>query len=169
MPINFNSLGDRQPRELPPAGKYIATIEKAEHKLSKAGKDMLSVTFDLKTLDGKKVPGKLFDFIMDGEHNLVQYKLKRFIIACGLLEAIQEYGEFELKDLGKLVVGKTIVVDTVIEKNEQYGDKLKVDTVKDRVFYELGDPEINVPYVGEINANDSADLGHPIDNGNEVF
>lgn len=150
MAISFSKLGDKQ--TLLPAGLYKGTIEKVEVKVSKKGMTYLAITYkDIKNEEGKSFNNKMFDNLFDSESNLLQYKLKRFIIACGLQEAIEECDEFELEDLSKLIVGKTLYFDTKHEKQEGYSDKWAVDNVKGSIFYSVDDIES----VQEINAEDA--------------
>ena len=65
----------------------------------------------LKDKTGKNA-GTIFDNITESEHSLVQYKLKRFLIALG----VNFSGTFELKDVQKVCAGKEIIVDVKIEK-----------------------------------------------------
>lgn len=98
-------------------GTYVATIEKAEMK---QGKDSskppyLNLTYAMADKDGKGC-GKHFDIISEpteNSHNIVKYKLRRFVEALEL-----PLVQFELKDLCKIVVGKKFIVDITMDKNE---------------------------------------------------
>ena len=157
MAINFDSLPSGRPYKLPEAGTYYATIESAEMK---QGKDLskpqyLNLKYKLKTKDGKDA-GTIFDILTESEHQLMQYKLKRFLIAIG----ISFDGEFELKDLSKLCVGKQILVDTKVEAGQNGGqDRAVVNVLKSEIYYNIseasevfGDSDISV-----VNASDAAD------------
>lgn len=137
MAINFDSLPSNKPFSVPEAGTYYATIESAEMK---QGKDAskppyLNLKYKLKTVDGKNA-GTLFDIMAESEHSLVQYKLKRFLLAIG----VSFEGEFELKDIAKLCVGKEIIVDTKIEEGQDgRPDRAVVDVTTNEVYYNISE------------------------------
>lgn len=115
--INFDALPKHCPMGTLKAGTYVATIEKAEMK---QGKDpmkppYLNLTYAMETSDGKGC-GKHFDIISDvteNSHQIIKYKVRRFVEALEL-PLIQ----FELKDLTKVVVGKKLIVDIMMDKND---------------------------------------------------
>lgn len=159
MPINFDALPTDKPYSLPDPGLYLAQIEKAEMKSPKdpAKKPYLSLQYQLYNKEGKK-SGKLFDLLPDSEHEFVLYKLSRFIKAL----EIPMHGNFELKDLTKIVVGKQMLVDVTIDNK---GDKPRavVDAMKDAIYYPVSTAQelFGRVYVGEnetINAPDALDM-----------
>lgn len=159
MAINFDSLPSDKPFSVPEAGTYYATIESAEMK---QGKDTskppyLNLKYKLKTVDGKSA-GTLFDIMAESEHSLVQYKLKRFLQAIG----VSFEGEFELKDIAKLCVGKEIIVDTKIEEGtDGKQDRAVVDVLTNEIYYNISEAKDifgDVGVVSEaINASDAKD------------
>lgn len=156
MAINFDSLPSDKPFSVPEAGTYYATIESAEMK---QGKDTskppyLNLKFKLKTKEGKSA-GVIFDIIAESEHSLIQYKLKRLLIALG----ISFEGEFELKDIAKLCTGKEIILDTKIEKDNQDRDRAVVDLFSNEIFYNISEAnEIFGENASDvINASDAED------------
>lgn len=156
MAINFNALPSDKPFNVPEAGTYYATIESAEMK---QGKDLskppyLNLKYKLKTVDGKNA-GTIFDIIAESEHNLMQYKLKRFLLAIGL----SFEGEFELKDIAKLCVGKEIIVDTKVEKDNQDRDRAVVDIMLNEIYYNISEAKEVFGDLADnqINASDAED------------
>lgn len=159
MAINFDSLPSDKPFSVPEPGTYYATIESAEMK---QGKDTskppyLNLKYKLKTVDGKSA-GTLFDIMAESEHSLVQYKLKRFLQAIG----VSFEGEFELKDIAKLCVGKEIIVDTKIEEGtDGKQDRAVVDVLTNEIYYNISEAKDifgDVGVVSEaINASDAKD------------
>lgn len=159
MAINFDSLPSNKPFSVPVPGTYFATIETAEMK---QGKDTskppyLNLKYKLKTADGKAA-GTLFDIITESEHSLMQYKLKRFLIAIG----VSFEGEFELKDISKLCVGKEIILDTKIEEGtDGKQDRAVVDLFTNEIYYPISDAKelfgegVATPDI--INATDAKD------------
>ena len=137
MAINFDALPNSKPFSVVQPGTYYATIESAEMK---QGKDAskppyLNLKYSLKTKEGKTA-GTLFDIIAESEHSLMQYKLKRFLLALG----VSFEGAFELKDIQKLCVGKQIILDTKIEPGaDGKQDKAVVDLFAKDIYYNLSE------------------------------
>lgn len=134
MAINFDSLPISKPvGSLLPSGFAKATITKAEMKAPKnPGKDYLNLTLDCVCANGTK--GKLWDILVDSDKSLAQYKLMRFITALKL----NLVGDFELKDLCKIIVGKQLVVDIGIDEK---GDRPRnvVEVFKNDIYYPIND------------------------------
>ena len=110
MAINMNSLPTEKPSmsSIIPKGSYIAKIVKSEMKSPKSGKaDYFSAECDITDPASNMSMGKFWINLFDSEANLPRYQLGRFIRALGL--NIQ--GEFELKDLTKMVNGKSLIID----------------------------------------------------------
>ena len=157
MAINFDALPNSKPFSIVPAGTYYATIESAEMK---QGKDTskppyLNLKYSLKTKEGKTA-GTLFDIIAESEHNLMQYKLKSFLLALG----VTFEGAFELKDIQKLCVGKQIILDTKIEEGtDGRQDKAVVDLFTKDIYYNLSEAKevFGNEVSGAINAADAED------------
>ena len=138
MAIHFDSLPNTNPMAftLIPEGTYIATVEKAEMRQNKTDATKppyLNITWALKDEAGNN-KGKLFDILTEPTSNFTQYKLKRFIIALGLPIT----GEFELKDLTKIVVGKSCKLDVAIDtKSEPHRNQ--VEAFKGEIYYPLNE------------------------------
>jgi len=159
MAINFDSLPNEKPINLPNPGQYYFTIERAEMKAPKdANKpDYLNMQLSLKTPEGKSA-GKIFDIMTESDHEAVQYKIQRFIKALD----IPISGTFELKDLSKIVTGKQGIVDITHKEDENYPTKAVVDIFSGDIFYPLSQaselfelPADDAPFT--INESDAVD------------
>lgn len=156
MAIKFDALPSEKPFSVVQPGYYYAVIETAEMK---QGKDTskppyLNLKYKLKDKDGKNA-GVIFDLIAESEHNLMQYKLKRFLTALGLTFS----GEFELKDIQKVCVGKEFIVNTTIEKQEGKQDRAIVDLFSNEIYYNISaaNEVFGEGATGVINASDAED------------
>ena len=110
MAINMNSLPTEKGSTFAiiPKGSYIAKIVKAEMKTPKSGgNDYFSAECDITDPASNTSMGKFWINLFESEANLPRYQLRRFIEALRL--NIQ--GEFELKDLTKMVLNKSLVID----------------------------------------------------------
>ena len=128
--INFDSLPTSNEYSIE-ADVYLAHIEKAEMRTPKeAGKpDYLSLQYRLTRHNGKKA-GVMFDAQYDSDKQLMQYKLGRFLKACG----IPLKGQMELKDIATLVLNKDLVVDTSIDESGSR-PRLQVDLFGRELYY----------------------------------
>lgn len=158
MAINFDALPTDKPNAIPDKGSYIATIEKAEMRNPKDPKKpaYLSLTYVLKDASGK-FAGKLFDGIYESDHDLMRYKLMRFITAL----EIPLTGSFELKDLCKIIQNKTFIVDITKEDKEGQPPRAVVDIFTNQIYYPMSEAsEIfgnSACETQTINASDAAD------------
>lgn len=134
MAINFSELPQESPNALPEVDLYYATIAEATMKApNDATKpDYLSLKLQLTDKDGKGC-GTMYDILSESDSSVVQYKLGRFVRACG----IPLQGVMELKDLAKLVVNKQIVVDVKHDqdKEKKYPPKAAVDIFSREAYY----------------------------------
>lgn len=111
MAIHFEKLPTNKPTSSTiQAGTYPATIVKAEMVTSKAGNENLKVTF--KTDNGDFVN----EFYMDSDNQFVMYKLGKLLESC----VIDLKGEGSLKDVGKVIVNKRVVIDVAVN-DKGYG------------------------------------------------
>lgn len=166
MAINFDQLPNSKPNAIPPKGPYYALIEKAEMRQPKDEdkRPYLSLAYSLKNKDGVS-QGKLFDILSESDSDIPRYKLQRFITAL----QIPITGSFELKDLAKIVPGKSFIVD-VIEDKRSDRPQATVDVFSGEIYYPLseasavfGDPtDDTVPF--EFNASDAEDVEPIISN-----
>lgn len=114
------------------ADVYRATVDKAEMRTPKdpSKPDYLALTLKLTNKAGTS-SGTIFDNIIESDKPALRYKLGRFVRACGIpLE-----GAMELKDLAKLVLGKNIVVDVKVGKDQNGNDRAEVDLFGREVYY----------------------------------
>ena len=132
MAINLNELPCTKPVTVLPKGFYMATILKAEMKISKTGNPYLSLQYDLN--DGASKTGKLFDLQMESEKEFLRYKLQRFINALQLNLA----GSFEMKDLCKLVTGKKLIVDVTSEDSDR-GEQNTINSFEHEIYYPISE------------------------------
>lgn len=146
MAINMNSLPTEKPSmsSVIPKGCYIAKIVKAEMKTPRSGKaDYFSAECDITDPVSNTGMGKFWINLFESDANLPRYQLARFIRALNL--NIQ--GEFELKDLTKMVNNKSLMVDICPDKDNE---RSIVDISAD-CFYPL-EPKAEIDQVAaEIN------------------
>lgn len=168
MAINFNSLPNTRPNQLPEPGKYYATIEKAEMTKPKdpTRPPYLNLTLALQDKNGKSC-GKIFrDILSESDSDIVRYKIQRFITALNL--PITDV--FELKDLVKVVVGKKMIVDVTIDDpkkkdpNSPYAPSPVVDVFSGMIYYPLSEAATlfdtdPIETEEEVNAPDADDAG----------
>lgn len=118
MAINMNSLPTEKPSmsSVIPKGCYIAKIVKAEMKTPRSGKaDYFSAECDITDPVSNTGMGKFWINLFESDANLPRYQLARFIRALNL--NIQ--GEFELRDLTKMVNNKSLMVDICPDKDNE--------------------------------------------------
>lgn len=167
MAINFNSLPNNRPNQLPTPGKYYATIEKAEMTKPKdpTKPPYLNLTLALQDKNGKSC-GKIFrDMLSESDNDIIRYKIQRFITALGL--PITD--TFELKDLVKIVTGKKLIVDVTIDDpkkkdpNSPYAPSPVVDIFSGMIYYPLSEAAAlfgtDPTGTEEVNAPDADDAG----------
>ena len=132
MAINFQSLPQDNPFSIPKPGVYKAKIVEATMRKpqSDATKpEYLNLKLDLYSKDNKKV-GSIYDIISESDSSVVQYKIARFVRACGF----QLQGSMELKDLAKIVLNKLIAVD-VTEDKKATSPRAVVDVFSREAYY----------------------------------
>lgn len=137
MAINFNSLPTEKPAmgTIIPKGQYLASIAKSEMK---TGKDTtkppyLSIEMDVKDIPSNTNMGKIWAILTESEQPLPRYQLQRFIKALELPIT----GDFELKDLTKMVNGKSLLVDIAPEERTdgKEAQRSVVDVLSGDIFY----------------------------------
>ena len=146
MAINMNSLPTEKPSmsSVIPKGSYIAKIVKSEMRSPKSGKaDYFSAECDITDPASNMSMGKFWINLFESEANLPRYQLARFIKALKL--NIQ--GEFELKDLTKMVNGKSLIIDICPDKDNE---RSVIDITAD-CFYPLEDKSEMDAVTEEIN------------------
>ena len=139
--LNLDTLPQENAFQNPDPGIYVAKVAKAEMVKSKPNaegvtSEYLKVVIDLLNDAGTTKVGTVFDSQFDSDKPLLQYKIGRFIKACG----IPLSGQLELKDLAKIVVGKRLIVDVKIEKSEYQGkqqEKAVVDITTNEAYWHI--------------------------------
>lgn len=168
MSINMNTLPDPDKKPamgtLIPKGQYLATIVKSSMKTPKLradgtlGPDYLVAECDIKDPVSNTAMGKFWINLYESDAPLVRYQLSRFINATG----IRLSGEFELKDLTKLINGKKILVDIKPEeKKDGSAPTRSVVDIDAECFYPVEDdaPDavfrqaVSVPETPTVQAN----------------
>ena len=141
MGINFNSLPQEKPAmgSIIPKGTYVGTIIKAEMKSPKyddSKPDYLSIQMKVTDPVSQSDMGMIFPVFTESEAALPRYQLGRLITALNLPIT----GEFELKDLTKMVVNKQLKVDVCPEKTKDGADPQRsVVDIEAQCFYPLSD------------------------------
>lgn len=134
MAIQFDKLPTQNQYHVE-ADVYLARIEEAEMRKPKPTADgkqkppYLSLKYRLTRHNGKSA-GVMFDGQYDSDKQIVQYKLARFLTACG----IPLKGAMELSDIANLVLNKEIVVDTKVDESGSQ-PRLQVDPFGREAYY----------------------------------
>lgn len=134
MAIQFDKLPTQNQYHVE-ADVYLARIEEAEMRKPKPSADgkqkppYLSLKYRLTRHNGKSA-GVMFDGQYDSDKQIVQYKLARFLTACG----IPLKGAMELSDIANLVLNKEIVVDTKVDESGSQ-PRLQVDPFGREAYY----------------------------------
>ena len=119
--INMNSIPTNKPSigTIIPKGHYLCKIVKSEMKQGQnpAKPPYFSAECDVTDPISNTAMGKFWINLYESEAALVRYQLGRFINALGL----NIVGEFELKDLTKMVNGKSLMVDIKPEDRKDGG------------------------------------------------
>lgn len=164
MAINMNSIPTEKPAmsSIIPKGCYIAKIVKAEMK---QGKDeskppYFSAECDITDPASNTSLGKFWINLFESEAPLCRYQLGRFITALNL----NLKGEFELKDLTKIVNGKSLAVDICPE--DKPDPQRSVVDITAECFYPLEDKkskkEEEDALTEEINETFNAPINEPV-------
>lgn len=142
--INFNTLPDENSgnNSIIPKGKYRAKIAKSEMKTPNQDKgpkpDYFSAECDVTDPASGTPMGKFWINLYESNANLCQWQLKKFIEALSL--PIE--GEFELKDLTKMVNGKELMVDIKVEQDNRGNDRSVVDINAGDCFYPVANDSV---------------------------
>ena len=133
MAINFNNLPQTNPNnKVIEPGSYLGTIELAEMRTAKdpAKPPYLNIRYSLKDKETGVAKGSLYDIITESDAEISRFKLFRFMTALGL----DTLESFDLKDLPKLIMHKTLELDISVQKSEGYPDKNVVDVFTNDIF-----------------------------------
>lgn len=120
MAIQMDKVPDANPFSLPAEGFYKFTVVKAEMKAPKdlAKPNYLNLTLSLVNANGQKC-GNLFDILSESDKPAILFKIGQFIKAIG----VNLGASFELKDLAKVVPGRTGVVEVEHTKQKDQSGK----------------------------------------------
>lgn len=141
--ISMNSLPTEKPSmgAVIPKGQYIAKIKKAEMKQPRDETKPMYFTAECDITDpisGISM-GKFWINLFESEAPLTRYQLSRFIQAL----ALPITGEFELKDLTKMVNGKELKVDICPEDTKGKGEPQRsVVDITAECFYPVQSPTL---------------------------
>lgn len=137
MAINFNALPQEKPATsfIIPKGQYLGTIKKAEMKQPKDASKPEYLNLEIECVDPttSTPAGKLWVILTESEAALARYQLARLIKALNLPIT----GEFELKDLTKIIVNKELMVDVTPEdrKDGKPPQRSVLDVNAGEIFY----------------------------------
>jgi hypothetical protein len=135
--INFDKVPDKKPNSNASAapGRHLAVVDKVEIKATKEGREYLQVTF--KTKDS----GSFNEFYFDGDKPFLMYKIGRLLKATGVVLE----GTGTLQDLAKLVKGKKVIVDVIVDDkgyaNLDYSDNKEGVYARDEVVMDTVEVE----------------------------
>lgn len=143
MAINFNSLPTEKPAlgVIIPKGTYLAKIVKAEMKQPKdeTKDEYLNMELDITDIASNTSMGKMWSILTTSEAPLPRYQLARIIKALNL----PINGDFELKDLTKMIVNKEMKVDICPEeKKDGTEPQRSVIDISAEIFYPVQDAVI---------------------------
>lgn len=155
--INMNSLPTEKPAmgAVIPKGQYLAKIKKADMKQPKDDTKPMYFTAECDITDpvSGTAMGKFWINLFESEAPLTRYQLSRFIKALNLPIT----GEFELKDLTKMVSGKELKVDICPEDTKGKGDPQRsVVDITAECFYPAQDPTLQTAEAVFATASDQA-------------
>ena len=144
MAINFDAIPQESPFAVPPADLYEAEILAADMKKAKAKTDAsgntvprpdyLNIRFGLTDMAGNS-KGSMFDIIAESDSQVVMYKIGRFVRACG----IPLQGSVELKDLAKIIKGKKLLIETMVDDSNPKYVKAQVDLFSHEGYWKLSE------------------------------
>jgi len=145
MAIQFDKLPKEKPNQnatINP-GRYLVKISKAEMVERKEANSYLRVTFVTKNKE------TFTENFFDDPKPFILYKISRLLLAT---EIVLE-GEGSLKDIGKLIVGKKVIVDVVVNDkgyaNLDFSDKKEGIYRTDEVVIDEVDAEPEKPALDE--------------------
>ena len=134
--MNFDELPTERPDGTFKDGVYQATVKDSQIKTAKTdGNAYLAVT--LTCIDpATKNTALVYDNFYTTDKPLNKYKLRRFLEATGCILK----GDFDLKDLPKIIGNKKLNVALKTEKNSGYAPRNIVDVFEDGIYYPVTDP-----------------------------
>ena len=163
MALNFNDLPTSKPNGDSPSsnvfekGIYPGIAKRAEMRTSKAGSDYLVVQIAITNERGQTTT--IFDNFFDTDKPLPRFKLAQFLRAIGTIPS----GNFELKDLVKVINNRPLSVALKIEKSDGYPDKNVVDAFDTEIYYVARGNTPTAP--AAVTNNDDLPFDMPADEG----
>ena len=163
MALNFNDLPASKPNGDSPSsnvfekGIYPGIAKRAEMRTSKAGSDYLVVQIVITNEKGQTTT--IFDNFFDTDKPLPRFKLAQFLRAVGTIPS----GNFELKDLVKVINNRPLSVALKIEKSDGYPDKNVVDAFDPEIYYAAN--QAAAPAAAHPANNDDLPFDMPADEG----
>ena len=163
MALNFNDLPTSKPNGDTPSsgvfekGTYPGIAKRAEMRTSKAGSDYLVVQIAVTNERGQTTT--IFDNFFDTDKPLPRFKLAQFLRAVGTVPS----GNFELKDLVKVINNRPLSVALKIEKSDGYPDKNVVDAFDPEIYYAAN--QAAAPAAAHPANNDDLPFDMPADEG----
>lgn len=168
--ISFDSLPTKPARQNIAEGFYYAKIENAEMRQPQdpTKPEYLNLMFSLSNAQ-HQAAGKIYDRITESDNQYQQYKLRRFIDALGLADTLKSAGNFELKDLCKIIKNKELIVELVQEKDRQTKEptgQTVVNVFGDYIYASLAEAkeifaEESLTQLTIIDEDDAADASTP--------
>lgn len=147
--LNFSSIPKDKPNSNTVAeGRYNATVFKTEFRKGKdSNKEYLNVSFKI---DGG---GFVNENYFEGDKPFLLYKLGRLLTAC----KVTLEGEGTLKDVAKVIQGKKVIIDVVVNDRgygslDYSGDKEGIYAIDAKVETELD------PFITNTIETDDADF-----------
>lgn len=139
MAINFNSLPTQKPAQstVLAKGRYHAVIKDAKMKQPNdpSKPEYLTMMMQISDPASKSNMGNVFINLFESQAALPLYQISRFIQALKLPIT----GDFELKDLTKMVIGKELEIDLCPEEKKDGSAPMRtVLDISAECFYPLG-------------------------------
>lgn len=137
MAIDFNAIPDEKPSTGSDIakGQYIAKVIDATMTPAQQPDKppYLQNILEITDPESNMVLGRVYDKITESTNKFALYKLGRLLKAADL----HFQGKIELKDLAKVIAGKTFKVDIVVEEKEGFAKRSVVDIFSGDIFYPL--------------------------------
>ena len=162
MALNFDNLpksnpnGEGNSSNVLEKGIYPAVAQHAEMRVSGKGLNYLVVQLAVSSNKGQTM---VFDNFFDMDKPLPRFKLAQFLRAVGTIPS----GNFELKDLVKVINNRPLSVALKIEKSDGYPDKNVVDAFDPEIYYAAN--QAAAPAAAHPANNDDLPFDMPADEG----
>ena len=164
MALNFNDLpkdrpnGDTTSAGVFEKGIYPGIAKRAELRTS-AGSGNSYLVVQIAVTNERGQTTTVFDNFFDTDKPLPRFKLAQFLRAVGVIPS----GNFELKDLVKVINNRPLSVALKIEKSDGYPDKNVVDAFDTEIYYVARGNTPTAPTA--VTNNDDLPFDMPADEG----